>query len=131
MATTSSTAGFVRNLATSLSVVLGGVVFQNSMSSAIPGLAAAGVPASITGLLSDGGAAAHVDIVSSIANPAEQNAVKEAFSGSLRNMWIMYTCISAIALFSSFFIGRRTLSKIHVETKTGLKKEADTIVGAE
>lgn len=129
MATTTSTQGFIRNLATSLSVVIGSVVFQNSMNSAIPGLAANGVPSSITNLLSDGKAAANVMIVSTIADAGQQMAVKEAFAGSLRNMWILYTCIAACALVSSFFIGRRTLSEIHVETKTGLKKEAKLIMG--
>ncbi|RDW80252.1 hypothetical protein BP6252_04890 [Coleophoma cylindrospora] len=122
-AAVTSTFGFVRPFAQSLSLVVGLVVFQNSMSLRIPGLEAAGVPNSVTSLLSDGEAAANVMIVSAIPDSRDRGAVADAFVWSLRNMWIMYTCFSAMAGIASVFIGKKKLSKEHVETITGLREK--------
>ncbi|TKA73785.1 hypothetical protein B0A49_02846 [Cryomyces minteri] len=124
-ATATATLGFVRNLATSMSIVLGGVVFQNSMQMNAPGLRAVGLPADITQQLSGSTAAANVMVVGTIADPAQKLAVKQVFAGSLRNMWILYTCVSACGLAASGFIAKSVLSKEHSETKTGLRKKKD------
>jgi len=115
-----STLGFVRNIGQALSLVLGGVIFQNSMDLQIPALKAGGVPASITNLLSEGAAAANVMVVTTISDPTQMLAVKEAFVWSIRNIWILYTCLSGLACVTSIFIGRRILGIVHTETKTGL-----------
>lgn len=124
-ATATGTFGFVRNLATSLSIVIGGVIFQNSMDLQVSSLASPPInlPSNITSVLSGGAAAANVMVVSMIQDPAQKFAVKEAFAWSLRNMWIFYTCISALAVVASAFIERQVLSKEHVETRTGIQKE--------
>ncbi|RDW92636.1 MFS transporter-3 [Coleophoma crateriformis] len=122
-AAVTSTFGFVRPFAQSLSLVLGLVIFQNSMSLQIPGLEAAGIPSSVTSLLSDGEAAANVMIVSALPDARDRGVVADAFVWSLRNMWIMYTCFSAMAGVASVFIGKKKLSKEHVETITGLREK--------
>lgn len=119
-ASATATLGFTRNVAQAFSLVLGGVVFQNSMDLQVPRLIAEGVPRSVTDLLSDGAAAANVMVISTISDVRHQLATKEAFVWSLRNMWVMYTCLSALALVSSLFIGNRKLDEKHTETKTGL-----------
>jgi hypothetical protein len=119
-ASATATLGFTRNVAQALSLVLGGVIFQNSMDLQVPLLTAKGVPSSVTDLLSGGAAAANVMIVSTIPDVSQQLATREAFVWSLRNMWIFYTCLSAAALVSSLFIGKRKLDEKHTETKTGL-----------
>lgn len=123
VATATATLGFVRNLATSMSIVIGGVIFQNGMDNQISELRSAGVPASVTDSLSGGDAAASVMIIKTIADPRQQFAVKQAFAWSLRNMWILYTSISAVGVVASLFIAKQVLSKVHVETKTGIKEE--------
>jgi Major Facilitator Superfamily len=127
-ATATATFGFVRSLATSLSVVIGGVIFQNSMDLRISSLAAPPVslPSNITDLLSGGLATANVIIVDSIEDPEQKQEVRRAYGWSMRNMWIFYTCISATAVLASLFIKRHVLSKEHTETKTGLKAKVDT-----
>ena len=121
-ATATATLGFFRNLAASFSIVIGGVVFQNGMQLQIPKLRMEGLSAGIIQQLSGGDAAANVMIVGTVSDPAQQVAVKEAFVLSLRNMWILYTCMSAIGLLASGFIAKKALSKEHTETKTGIKQ---------
>ncbi|KAL9011786.1 MAG: hypothetical protein Q9173_003402, partial [Seirophora scorigena] len=84
-ATATATFGFVLNLATSVSVVIGGVLFQNGMRARAAPLASAGLAPDLVHALSGGDAAASVLRVKAIAVPAQVAAVKEAFAWSLRN----------------------------------------------
>lgn len=127
-ATATATLGFIRNLATSFSIVVGGVVFQNGMQLQVPKLRMAGVSAEVIQQVSGGDAAANVMVIGTISDPAQQLAVKEAFAFGLRNMWILYTCVSAIGLLASAFIARQALSKEHTETKTGIQKRKPSVV---
>lgn len=122
VATASSTFGFIRNLATAMSIVIGGVIFQNSMDIRVDALSGPplNLPSNITDLLSKGQAAANVIAVNLIQDPAQKMAVKEAYAWSLRNMWIFYVVISALCIVATGFIKKRVLSKEHVETKTGI-----------
>ncbi|ORY57578.1 major facilitator superfamily domain-containing protein [Pseudomassariella vexata] len=124
-ATATSTLSFIRNLATSLSTVLGGVVFQNSMASRASSLAASGLSKSALEALSGYQAAANVEITKSIDDTTQRQAVEDAFSWSIRNMFIMYTCIAAVGVVASSFIKQRHMSKEHTETKTGIQNMTD------
>jgi MFS family permease len=126
-ATATATFGFVRSLATSVSIVVGGTVFQNQMEARIPFLKSLGLSTTVTDALSSGGAAANVLVIGTIEDEAQQYAVKDAFARSLQSMWILYTCVAACSVIASIFIKRSYLSKEHVETKTGLKKEDTSI----
>ncbi len=121
-ATATATLGFARNLATSFSIVLGGVVFQNSMATRQSSLAAAGLSISVLKALSGDQAAANVEIVKSIQNAAQRLAVQDTFARSIRNMFIMYTCVAAVALAASAFIKHQHLKTEHTETKTGIQE---------
>jgi predicted MFS family arabinose efflux permease len=121
-ATASAALSFVRNLATSLSIVLGGVVFQNSMDIRQSTLAAAGLPESVLEALSGSHAAANVDIVQTLQDPTQRRIAQDAFAWSIRNMFIMYTCISALGVMASPFIKQHRLKTEHTETKTGIKQ---------
>ncbi|KAF3768043.1 MFS general substrate transporter [Cryphonectria parasitica EP155] len=114
--------GFIRSLAMALSVVVGGVVFQNSMDAQQASLAAAGVSESVLEALSGSQAAANVDITQSIQDPSQRAAVLEAFASSMRNMFIMYTCLAALAMVASTMIKHRKLNTEHTETKTGIQQ---------
>ena len=128
-ATATSTLSFMRNLATSLSVVIGGVLFQNSMDLRVLSLASPPIslPSNITDPLAGGDAAANVFLVSDIQDPAQRAAVREAYAWSMRNMWIMYTGIAALGVVASLFIKRHHLRKDHVEMRTGIKKESPVV----
>ncbi|KAE9376670.1 putative MFS transporter [Stipitochalara longipes BDJ] len=127
-ATATATFGFVRSLATALGVVLGGVIFQNSMDMHIPPLASPPInlPSNVTDLLTKGGAAANVMLSNTITDAVQKEAVRGAYAWSMRNMWIFYTGLSALAMLSSVFIKRHYLRSDHVETRTGIKKREGT-----
>ena len=123
VATATSTFSFVRSMALSISVILGGVVFQNSMDTRAPSLRAAGIPANITELLTGKEAAAHVIIPSTLKDPVQREAAKAAFAWSMRNMWIMYMGFGFCGVVSGWFVKSRNLSREHRETVTGLKEK--------
>ncbi|PKX97765.1 MDR family MFS transporter [Aspergillus novofumigatus IBT 16806] len=122
-ATATATVGFIRNLATSASIVIGGVVFQNSMSRMKSTLLAAGMSETLMEQMSGDSAAANIEIIKTIQDATQLLAVKKAFASSLRNMWILYTCMSALGIVAGLFILKTRLNKEHVETRTGLKSE--------
>jgi hypothetical protein len=126
-ATATSTLGFIRTMATALSIIIAGVVFQNGMQNRAGGLRATGLPTNITDQLTGSSAAANVMLVSTVVDPIQKLAIKEAFAWSIRNMWIMYTCISACGIVASLFVTKQVLSKVHTETRTGIDKETDDV----
>jgi len=124
-ATATATFGFIRNIGLVLSIVIGGVVFQNGMSLRAPQLRASGLPRNITDQFSGGAAAANVMVISTLQNPAQKLVVKEAFAWSLRNMWILFTSAAVCGIVATAFITKQVLGREHTETKTGLKKEKE------
>ncbi|KAI0976621.1 multidrug resistance protein fnx1 [Xylaria arbuscula] len=117
-----STFQFIRQLGTSISIVIGGVVFQNGMQKQYPTLLAELGP-ELANQLSGSSAAANVGLVAGLKG--EQGKVaRTAFANSLREMFIVFTVISAVGLIVSPFVGRRKLSKEHTEYKTGLQNLA-------
>ncbi|KAI1421867.1 multidrug resistance protein fnx1 [Xylaria sp. FL1777] len=117
-----STFQFIRQLGTSISIVIGGVVFQNGMQKQYPTLVSELGP-ELADQLSGGSAAANVGLVASLSG--EQGRVaRGAYANSLREMFIVFTVISAVGLLVSPFVGQRKLSKEHTEYKTGLQNLA-------
>jgi len=125
VATATATLGFIRNLATSMSIVIAGVVIQNSMASRSASLRAAGLSPDLLSEFTGGDAAANVEMIKDIADVGQRNAVKQAFAFSLQRTWILMTAMSAFGLVASFFIVRSHLSKEHTETKTGIKEKKE------
>ncbi|PYH94793.1 MFS general substrate transporter [Aspergillus ellipticus CBS 707.79] len=122
-ASATATFGFIRNVAMAMSVVIGGVVFQNSMDMRQNSLNAAGLSSSLLDDFSGSEAAANVDVVRSVQDASQRRAVAEAYAWSLRNIWIMNAALAACGFVASVFITRQHLSSEHVETKTGLKEK--------
>jgi len=121
IATATATFGFIRNLSTSISVVIGGVIFQNGMAKREATLRAALGP-QISQALGGGSAGAATGVVAQL--PPQQKAVATAaYTSSLMTMWIFYVCIAALGLAVSLAIGRQTLSKNHEVQKTGLAEQ--------
>lgn len=125
VATATATFGFVRNLATSMSIVIGGVVIQNSMATRKSDLMSAGLSSSLLKDFTGGDAAANIEIIKTIVDGGQRAAVKDAFAYSLRNMWILMTAMSGVGLAVSIFIAKTHLSKEHVETTTGIKEKSE------
>jgi hypothetical protein len=121
IATATATFGFTRNLSTSISVVIGGVVFQNEMQKRYAGLVTALGP-TLASALSGSSAGANVGIVSQL--PAAQREIaRRAFYDSLKAMWIMYVAFAALGCVISLLIAQNVLSKEHGVVKTGLAEQ--------
>jgi MFS family permease len=94
--------GFVRSISTTVSIVIGGVVFQNSMDRRVRSLQAL-ISAEIVSQFAGPSAVSNVALVSTLSNfPRE--AIKEAYTKSLGDMWILYTCAAATGLLISLAI---------------------------
>jgi len=121
IATATATFGFIRNLSTSISVVIGSVVFQNEMQKKRPILEAALGP-TVAALLSGGSAGANVEIVKNLPE-AQKVVARQAFYESLRTMWIIYVAFAGLGLVISMAVGKKELSNEHAVVKTGLEEE--------
>lgn len=122
VATATSTFTFVRSMAMAVSVVIGGVVFQNSMDIQSRRLQQAGIPANIAEMLTGLEAASHVALASQIPDLETRRLIRSAFAWSMRNMWIMYTVFAGLTLACSVFVSKSVLNKDHTETVTGIRK---------
>ncbi|KAH7038976.1 putative MFS transporter [Macrophomina phaseolina] len=122
VASATATLGFLRNMATAVSVVVGGVVFQNGIGLREGTLRSAGLSEGLARDLTGSEAAANVELIGLIEDVRQQGVVKDAFAGSTRNMWILYTSIAACGVIATLFIKRKTLGVEHTETKTGIKR---------
>ena len=66
-------------------------------------------------------------LVGKIENELQREAVKQAFVWSIRNMWIFTTGVAGLAIICVLFIRKEVLSKVHVETITGLKEKVPVV----
>ncbi|KFY88351.1 hypothetical protein V498_06810 [Pseudogymnoascus sp. VKM F-4517 (FW-2822)] len=112
---------FTRNLASSISVVLGGVVFQNCMELRSAQLSKELGPG-IAAQLSGRHAASNAMVVQSL-ELAQRDVARTAFSESLGMLWVLYASVAVVGMVASGFISRQTLCKEHEEPVTGLEYE--------
>ena len=68
-ATATATLGFIRNMATASSIVIGGVVFQNRISKMKPGLLAIGMPENLAEQMTGESTAANIEYIRNITDP--------------------------------------------------------------
>jgi hypothetical protein len=121
-ATATATFGFIRNLAMSIGIVVGNVVFQNSMEKKA-GLLQATL-GSETAAFFKGGVAESSAFVIERLGDAQKVIVRGAFYDSLRNVWITAVVLAAVGMISVAGIKGKELSKVHTEIKTGLGGDA-------
>lgn len=126
-ATATATLGFVRNVGLSLSIVIGGIIFQNGMHLQRSNLQDHGLATELVKELSGAEAAINIDLIATIADPAQKLAVKQAFAWSLRNLWIMCACMAACGLVAGVLVTKKELAKEHTETCTGLRKTTEIV----
>ncbi|RSL73693.1 hypothetical protein CEP54_000196 [Fusarium duplospermum] len=115
---------FVRTIATAISVVIGGVLFQNEMKGKKQALVD-GLGPQLARFFDGATASASVDLVKTLP-PEQQLIVRRAFFHSLDRMWIMYTAFSGVGLLLGFFIRAQHLSKEHEAAELGIRKKGHT-----
>ncbi|KAL8862798.1 MAG: hypothetical protein Q9178_000740 [Gyalolechia marmorata] len=118
IATATATFGFTRNIATSISVVIGGVIFQNGMARR-QDMLAAGLPPETAAVLGGGSAGSATELVKGLP-PQQKRVADRVYTESLRMMWVYYVVVAVVGLGCSFAIGKETLSKVHEVRKQGL-----------
>jgi EmrB/QacA subfamily drug resistance transporter len=110
---------FLRQIGTSTSVVIGGVIFNNEMQKQQARLQRE-LGDGLASRLSGHNAAGNVELVAGLKGQ-DGDVARGAFWNSLRTMYIVYTCFAFLGFIISLFIRQVDLSKQHQEHKTGLK----------
>ena len=121
IATATSLFGFVRQLATAISIVLGEVVFSNELNKHRAQIAAAVGPRAAQGFSGSSFGAA-TGLVKSLP-PAQKAVINQAYTDALQKMWIFYTAISGFGIFIALLIKKKELSQQHQKTVTGLVEQ--------
>ncbi|KAJ5766886.1 uncharacterized protein N7511_004502 [Penicillium nucicola] len=121
MATATATFGFIRQLSTSISVVLGTVIYQNIMGQQSDQLIAAIGPETAASI-SASFAGASKSLIESLT-ASQREVVLGAYTHALSRMWIFYTAVAGVGFILSLFIRPRELSRQHTFQKTGLAEQ--------
>ncbi|KAK3989377.1 major facilitator superfamily domain-containing protein [Cladorrhinum sp. PSN332] len=116
-----ATMNFGRALATAVSVVVGGVIFQNEMNGKQPGLVEE-LGAELAGSFNGEQATASLDLIHSLSEE-QQNIVRRTYFESLRSVWIMYVAFAGVSTLLNFMIRGHHLSKEHKEVVLGVQRE--------
>ncbi|KAG8528271.1 uncharacterized protein KY384_007188 [Bacidia gigantensis] len=120
LATATSAYSFARNVAGSIGVVVGGVIFQNGFQKRA-GLLRQGLGAN-AGYFLGGGAIASVDKVKKL--PAlQRDLVRSVYDQAIREIWYFGVAFAAVGLVVILGCRKTVLSKEHVEVSTGLDGE--------
>ena len=119
-ATATATFNFIRNIASSIAVVIGSVLFSNSLRNQRSKLAS--VSPQLAELLTTGDAQANVFAIDKL--PDQVRAVgRSAIALSLRKDWIMFTALAAVGLVISTFFRPQVLSETRKSVPLGLETE--------
>jgi hypothetical protein len=121
MASGTSMFNFARNIGAAISVVIGGSIFSNQISTRRDELSAV-LPLALVDQLSGGGVGGARDIVNALPD-AQKSVVRVVYTESLKTLWIFYVCIAFLGLATCFLLKKKVLSKTHNEHKTGLVTE--------
>ena len=118
IASAAATIFFARDIAQAMSVVVGGVIFQNRMQAHSSQLNSV-LPPVTAHMLTDGDATASTELIQSLPN-GEKQVVYVAYTESLSTTWIFFTVLGVVALMLSVLISKQVLSREHKIGKTGL-----------
>lgn len=118
VASATGTFMFIRQLATSISIVVGGVIFNAKMEDQREALISA-LGAETASLLTANSAASSVEKVAALPEP-QRSIAQEAYWRALRTMFIFYVAFAGLGLFFSFFLSGKSLVQEHTEHRTGL-----------
>ncbi|CAG7932952.1 unnamed protein product [Penicillium olsonii] len=113
---------FFRALGQAIGVAVGGVVFQNRMLNNISKYPALAPMASAYSK----DAAGLVRVIKSMADGADKSNLKDAYTDSLRTVWIVCCGVSGVAMLLGFLTEHYDLDRA-LETNQGLQRDDDSI----
>ncbi|KAI1082403.1 major facilitator superfamily-domain-containing protein [Whalleya microplaca] len=103
-----ATMSFMRSIANAISIVVGGVIFQNEMTAHNPNLVQQLGP-EVARNFTGGQASATINHINDLPND-QQNIVRQTYFHSLRAVWIMYVSFAGLSLLLNLFIRSHHLS---------------------
>lgn len=118
IAAAATTLLFIRDIATAMSIVFGGVIFQNRMSQQsgrIREVFSSDMAKEIIG----GEASTALTLIPTLPDN-QRKVMNEIYTNAIRTEWIFYTALAGVALLLSVLISKQVLSKEHKLHKTGL-----------
>ncbi|KAF1980475.1 putative efflux pump antibiotic resistance protein, partial [Bimuria novae-zelandiae CBS 107.79] len=118
IAAATTTLLFIRDIATAMSIVFGGVIFQNRMSQQ-SGRITAAFPPEVAEQIIGGEASSALTLIPTLPD-VQRRVINEVYTSSIRTEWIFYTALAGVALLLSLLISKQVLSKEHKLHKTGL-----------
>lgn len=118
IASATGTFMFIRQLSTSISIVVGGVIFSSGMATQASTLSKE-LGDEITHLLTGNNAESSVTSVQALSEP-QRGIAQRAYWTALRQMFIFYVVFAGLGLCISFFVSSKKLTETHTEHKTGL-----------
>ena len=115
MAQAATVFGLVRGLATGISIVIGGVIFQNVIQRQSRVLLHTGLSGGVVELFSGRNALANVHAIWTL-DKAGAELVRGAYTHSLGCMWILYSCVSGLGLLCSLFVKSEKLGEAQLQS---------------
>ncbi|KAI0146382.1 major facilitator superfamily domain-containing protein [Xylariaceae sp. FL1272] len=116
-----SSMNFLRSIAIAISIVAGGVIFQNEMTAANPMLATQ-IGAELARQFNGDQATAKVEAINKLPDE-QQDVVRQAYYYSLRDVWIMYTAFAGLSLLFNVFVRTHHLSTENKGAVLGVDRE--------
>ena len=123
MAVATAAFAFIRQLSTAVSVVIGGVIYQNILTQQASSVVEPALGPAKAGELSSSFVGSDKPFVLSLPSARQRQVVLGAISFSLSRMWIFYTAIAAIGFLFSLFVRPIELSKRRHSVKLGLHRD--------
>ncbi|KAH6868622.1 putative MFS transporter [Alternaria rosae] len=123
-----ATMTFLRSLATTVAVVVGGVIFQNRIDAASHELADK-IGEDLASMFGGDQASANVEVIKTLPNP-QQLLVKDAYFRSLRSVWIMFVVAAGLSFIANLFLRAHHLSDtskpavLGIDRREGSKHES-------
>ncbi|KAK9325281.1 major facilitator superfamily domain-containing protein [Lipomyces orientalis] len=118
IAAATTTLLFIRDIATAMSIVFGGAIFQNRMSQQ-SGQITTAFPPDIAEPIISGEASSALTLIPTLPDD-QRRVIDDVYTSSIRTEWIFYTALAGVALLLSLLISKQVLSKEHKLHKTGL-----------
>jgi hypothetical protein len=111
--------GFVRSMSTTISIVIGSIVFQNGMNRRVQ-LLKSTKPFELLSDFSGTSAVLNVELISML-DKTDQVAIIAIYAKSLRDLWVLYTSAAAVGLLCSLAIKHEALSTHTVHSTSKLQ----------
>ncbi|KAI0914486.1 major facilitator superfamily domain-containing protein [Ustulina deusta] len=116
-----SSMNFARSIAIAISIVVGGVIFQNEMTAANPVLVTQ-IGAELGRQFNGDQATAKVEAINELPDQ-QQGVVRQAYFHSLRDVWIMYVAFAGLSLLFNIFVRAHHLSTENKGAVLGADRE--------